>query len=152
EAGLATQKAWEDRRRPSKKTRLKFRRAKERERGLRAEAGAAKPDLHTLHGFREVRLSPYERTPEVERFCGYGFRGDRPHLLVVEYPLVEGQRDENRHLVHSLPLEAFESFVDVAALSAYEPELVLEPRRRTVRAAGPSMERPRLDDFSDVFL
>jgi hypothetical protein len=82
-----------------------------------------KVESKRLDNYSDVHLYPYQRTPERERCYGYGELATGEHvLLLVDFPLVDGERiedparpGEHVHQARSWPVGPFSDVVDLTA-------------------------------------
>ena len=126
-----------------------------------------KSDITRLGAFTKIELFSGSADGTRERMHGLAVGpGDQPNLLVVEFPLLQGQRVKDdaypggwRHTVWSVPVAPFESFVRLDRLRDSPPDLVVEDPLANFRAAPASAEKEerelppaRLAELEDVRL
>jgi hypothetical protein len=124
-------------------------------------------DLSKLGAFTNVELFADGRDPQRERLYGRAFGpGEQECLVVVDCPLVEGERVEDhsypagwRHTVWSVPVGPFRSLIRLEELYKQEPDLRIENPLSSLGdpSAGPTVQDApappeRLSSLEDVQL
>jgi hypothetical protein len=126
-----------------------------------------KSDITRLGAFTNIELFSGSADETRERMHGLAVGpGDQPNLLVVEFPLLQGQRVKDhaypggwRHTVWSVPVGPFESFVRLDRLRDSPPDVVVEDPLANFQAAPAPAEKEerelppaRLAELEDVRL